>query len=106
MAEGDQRHWRKSKKAHLTQAEFLTSSVGLLVNHLTYAEWNRWQEANLIYLANLRTFDGAFLGLLYEINEIKEKQADIYNLLMWRHAQYYIVANEAYQLMRPRLLED
>lgn len=93
-------------EVHLLQMEYVTNAMGPLLNHLTDGEWDEWSDGLLIHLEDLRTFNGQFLGLLNSRNQLNDRDADFYNLLMWQFALYYIIADSAYQRIRSRVIDQ
>lgn len=93
-------------QVHKLQFHLVMYSVGPLLNHLTEEEWeNTEQEWNKI-LADLRSFNGSFLGLYYERAQINSQTADFYNLIAWVVGLYSMFGTNSYSKLRPRIIQD
>lgn len=91
---------------HKQQFHFVMYSMGPIVNYLTEEEWNETEEEWNELLAHLRSFNGTFLGLYYQRNQINAQTADFYNLLAWVTGLYSMFGANVYQKLRPRIIDD
>ena len=92
-------------RIHEMQTEIIKTTIGALANHLSDDEWDSWSEFANSELTHLRSFNGSFLGLLWHRKQISDDLADVLNVLAWHFDLYYIIANSAYKIIRPRAIE-
>lgn len=98
-----QRSEQARNDAHLMQLQYVTLSCGMILNYLSNEQWEQWTDEALDHLSNLRTFNGSFLGYLWQTGEITSSKADFYNLLMWNYVLVEILGARAYELVHPVL---
>ena len=91
---------------HMLQHRLVMSTIGAIANQLSEEEWDKWTDFVNIELANLRTFNGSFLGLLWKRKQLSDGLADVVNLFGWYFSMYYNIGNSAYQILRPRIITD
>ena len=91
---------------HSLQHKLVITTVGAMANYLTSEEWDEWIDFINAELAKLRSFNGSFLGLLWHRKKISDNLADILNVFAWYVSIYYIIGNNAYQRIRPRIIQD
>ena len=78
---------------HGLQGQLIIKSVGPLQNYLTDEEWDLWTDLVNNELGNLRTFNGAFLGLLWSRGVLTDEAADKLNCLAWYYVTYYVIGS-------------
>jgi hypothetical protein len=93
-------------EVHKLQFHFVMYSVGPLLNYLTDEEWENTEEEWNKILANLRSFNGSFLGWYYERALINSQTADFYNLIAWIVGLYSMFGANPYSKLRPRIIQD
>lgn len=91
---------------HDLQSQLIIKSIGPLQNYLTDEEWDLWTDLINDELGNLRTFNEAFLGLLWNRGVLTDETADKLNCVAWYYVTYYIIGSFAYNAIRPRIIDD
>jgi hypothetical protein len=103
VAEDDE---ESKNELHELQSKLIINSAGPLANYLTDQEWNQWVAFINEQLANLRTFNGSFLGLLWSRKILTDSATEKLNIIAWYYVLYYVVGAAAYNIIRPKIIDN